>query len=289
MTCQPPRPLYPNLLLKQVCVLEIRRHLSYLTLIFYLLTERKDEHELHASVIPRAPSSMPVPAGPRRAAPPRKKASKNAPTSALPEPPVEEAESVTPATTDEPLSSAVHVIHDAPRDQQGIAEAAEIVNATSDERSAVLDDAEHLTTQSHAPIEAPQEHEKHNEQGAARVVEASGVHQSERLPEVDQLEEEDDEMRHQRVAARLAQMGAFNPLAGPPPIPRRASTSEPVPVRSEEPFKDNVDTEEYPPPTDPARLVEVQPVKDDVAESLEMDQDNNLDEDAQMAHRDGES
>jgi hypothetical protein len=49
-------------------------------------------------------------------------------------------------------------------------------------------------------------------------------------PEQESWEEEDEEEeeRRKRVAAKLLQMGAINPLAGPPPVPRRESISSPT-------------------------------------------------------------
>ncbi|KAG1723026.1 uncharacterized protein EDB91DRAFT_1173775, partial [Suillus paluster] len=70
-------------------------------------------------------------------------------------------------------------------------------------------------------------------------------------------DEEEEEARRKRVAAKLSQMGAFNPLAGSPPVPRRESIPSPTarrdsvpisPVPVEEPLdvedEVNVDLEE---------------------------------------------
>lgn len=273
----------------------------------------------------RAPTSMPVPAGPRRAIPPRKKAPKNPPPTALPEPPVQEAEGVavqSPPVIDEPSAITDHAVHDATLttedSQKESGEVAESVEATYDEHLNITADVEQSPTPYpastpaiHEPVEEPEKQEAEEElvEGADSHVEEESMHTAaddqevpfEQPPEAVEEDEEDEEARRQRVAARLAQMGAFNPLAGPPPIPRRPSFDEPALAPSEAPLdvedEVNVDTEEHgetipPPPAVPERHDSVQWIKDYAAEPhVETDQDDaKVDEDDQVpAHRDGES
>ena len=252
---------------------------------------------------------MPVPAGPRRAAPPRKKSSKNAPTAALPEPPAEEGKGVivqSPPIADEPPTGADSVAHGAPlttRDSQEIDEAAEIVEVTNGDHSTTTVSARRLSTSIEALQESGRQEVELVVGAGGHVEEAADNPQvsSERPREVVEAEEEGEDARRHRVAAKLAQMGAFNPFAGPPPIPqpKRPSIDELAPPRSEEPLdvedEVNVDTEEYgetspPPPAVPARRSTVQSIEHDAAEAhLETYQaGGKLDEDAQV-HRDGES
>lgn len=260
---------------------------------------------------------MPVPAGPRRAAPPRKKTSKNAPSSALPEPPVEEAESVavrSPPITDEPPAIADHAVHETSLhagDSQEIG-VAEAVEATYGEHLNITVDVEQRPTPLSAPTEVFHEHvEEAKEElveDAGSYVEEESMHtagdqevHSEQPLEVVEVEEEDEEACRQHVAVKLAQIGAFNPLAGPPPIPQRLPFDEPALAPSEELLdvedEVNVHTEEYgetipPPPAIQARHASVQSIKHDAIEPhIGSNQDDTkVGEDDQVpAHRDGES
>ncbi|KAH0826157.1 hypothetical protein J3R83DRAFT_5576 [Lanmaoa asiatica] len=282
-------------------------------------TERKDEPESSPPVPTRAPTSMPVPAGPRRAAPPRKKASKNAPATALPQLPVEEADGVavqSPPMTDQIADRAVQDVSLTTRDSQEIGEVAEAVEATRDEYLSVTADVGQRLTSPPASTEAfhepVEEHEKQEAEeelieGAGSHVEEESMHtaaddqeaSSEQPPEPVE-EEADEEARRQRVAAKLAHMGAFDPLSGPLRIPQRPAHGEPVLAPSEEPLdvedEVNVDTEEYGetvphPLAVRTRHDSVKSIKHDVAEPhLETDQDDTkVDADDQVpAHRDGE-
>ena len=316
MTRQPPQPLFPKPSPKQVCALDTLRYCHLLISIDS--SERKDEPESPPPVPTRAPTSMPVPAGPRRAAPPRKKSSKNAPATALPEPPIEEAEGVavqSPPITDEPADRAVHDESLATRDsQKETGEVAEAIEATYDQHLDITADAEQRQTPPPASTETFHEHveEAEKQEAEEELVERAGSHaeeksmhtaaddqevSSEQPPdtvEVEEEEEEEEEARRQRVAAKLAQMGAFNPLAGPPPIPQRGSFDEPALAPSEGPFdvedEVNVDTEEHgetipSPPAVPARHDAVQSFEHDAEPT---DQDN-AKVDRVTAHRDGES
>lgn len=270
----------------------------------------------------RAPTSMPVPAGPRRAVPPRKKALKSAPATALPEPPVEEAEGVavqSPPTADEPPAIADRALHDPSLttgdSQKEISEVAGAVEVTYEEHLNITADVEQYptpppaTTEAfHEPIEEPEKQEAEEEllDGADSHVEEESMHTAADDQEVLseqplEVTEEDEETRRQRVAAKLAQTGAFNPLAGPPQILQRPPFDEPALVPSEKPLdvedEVNVDTEEYgetipPPPAVPARHDSVRSIKHDAVEPhVETCQDDvKVDEDDQVpAHRHGES
>ena len=306
MNCQPLPPLSQTLSPKQVYVLDILRYDHFLTSIDF--SEPKDEPELLPPVPTRTPASMPVPAGPRRAAPPRKKP---APPTALPEPPVEEAVGATVQSPDgQPPATADYVVHDAllpTRDSQEIAERAEIGKATHDEQlnTTVNDNDEQQPPASieafHEPVEEPEKQEAEEElvEGAGSHVEEEFIHTvADSQHEIVDVEEEDEEARRHRVAAKLAQMGAINPLAGPPLISQRPSSDEPAPARYEEPLdvedEVNVDTEEHGETIPPPPTIRPRPraAEHDPAEShLETDQDDGkLDEDEQVpAHRDGES
>lgn len=263
---------------------------------------------------------MPVPVGPRRAAPPRKKAASSAPAIALPEPPVEEAESVTipspPIIDDQPPASVDRIVHDLPlttRGSQVIAEVAEVALTASDKDLHTTADAEQLTVQPastdafHEPAKEPQKQEaeeeliegadSHVEEGIAHTIPDDQQVSSENPPEVD---EEDEEARRHHVAAKLAQMGAINPLTGPHSIPQRPSFDEPAPAQHQEPLdvedEVNVDTEEHEETIPSPSIIPSRPLVADsiklgaVKPHLEPDQDDGkLDEDRQVStHRDGE-
>ncbi|KAF8547172.1 hypothetical protein OG21DRAFT_958221 [Imleria badia] len=280
-------------------------------------TEHKDEHESPPPVPTRAPTAMPVPAGPRRAGPPRKKASRNAPATALPEPPVEEEDGMiihAPHITNELPASADRTIHDARDSQKEIDQVTEVVGATHDEHLNITAEAEQRTPAPveafRKPVEEPEKQEAEEElvEGTASHVEEHSMHTAaddqeapfEQPPEVFEADEEEEETRRQRVAAKLAQMGAFNPLVAPP-ITSHQSFDEPAFVPSEAPLdvedEVNVDTEEYgvtipPPPAVPPRQHTVQTIEHDAAEPhVAADQDDvKVDEDDRVpAHRDGES
>ncbi|KAH7885492.1 hypothetical protein F5I97DRAFT_1400553 [Phlebopus sp. FC_14] len=197
----------------------------------------------------RAPASMPVPAGPRRAAPPRKKAYKSAPAAPLPEPPNSEAEPETaPAITDkEPVTDVEQLTVSPPAEffisgdvQKEVGVVGKSVEETYDEHLNIKQEIAERTgvvatehplepvADTHEDIEVEEEHVGVAEPEAEE--ESTAVADDEqaivpKAPEVE-VEDEDEDARRKRVAAKLAQMGAFNPFAGPPPIPRRESIGE---------------------------------------------------------------
>ncbi|KAI6030455.1 hypothetical protein F5J12DRAFT_800532 [Pisolithus orientalis] len=265
--------------------------------------ERRDSDQasIGSSSSNRTPAAMPVPAGPRRAAPPRRKTYKSAPSTQLPEVPVpvsgsDQSVSEPIATASPPplaeassVESSQQLVVTPPVGALVAREAHHevgIVNQPAD----VLDDTllsgedgtgtvlvERLDTIVNEP-EGDVDEEGYTQElqvrGQGSLVGSSsnmtaddehGYVPSDRTPsshvhvelepeqekelEVEQgqdEDEEDDETRRKRVAARLAQMGAFNPLTGPPPIPRRTSIEEPHSEENQFDVEEevNVDTEE---------------------------------------------
>ncbi|KAH7924515.1 hypothetical protein BV22DRAFT_1066606 [Leucogyrophana mollusca] len=218
----------------------------------------------------RSPSHMPVPAGPRRAAPPRKKAYKSPSPAAEPVAMVTSGDQV---TTPEQLS----VSNDADREaelstgdvQREIGEVNKSAEESQNAVEAQSPVSEDLAQDDVPTREAPQPpqdvvdepsppptepvQEKtlpddvENNQlvpeagqslhdSPAELEDTEGPHKEPVDPEPEQgrvqeeeiEEDEDEDARRKRVAKKLAQMGAFNPFAGPPPVPRRESTSEVV-------------------------------------------------------------
>ncbi|KIJ07836.1 hypothetical protein PAXINDRAFT_173234 [Paxillus involutus ATCC 200175] len=270
----------------------------------------------------RAPASMPVPAAPRRAAPPRKKAYKSSPAALLPPAPTEgaegEASQPPPSITDEPPAPITESLSVTPADellatsdvQKEIGEVNKSVEASYDEHLNIKQDVEQLphvpTKESHESDEEPEQQEAEEEPVEPQEADADEepVHTAADdehapvtgAPEVE--EEEEEEARRKRVAAKLAQMGAFNPMAGPPPIPRLKSldekpeTEESLEVENEV----DVDTEEVgktppPPSAVPARKHTAESIKHEDAElHVETQEDNSgVDEDEAMpTNRDDE-
>ncbi|KAG6330319.1 hypothetical protein ID866_8770 [Astraeus odoratus] len=269
-------------------------------------TERKDSDQasIASASSNRAPSSMPVPAAPRRAAPPRRKTYKSPPSTALPEPPAlvpgaeADAEAMPsqssstssllpPVTTAPKVSSPEQLVSSSPDESRVMGDVQPeigVVNKSADPSDVSLrppGDVDEGLVMGETIVDEPAKTEEEemeedvqeqegiaegeasikrsstyetakDDLGPAEADESSEV-QLEREPEQEQApgpepeeDEEDEEARRKRVAARLAQMGAFNPFAGPPPIPRRTSVDVPQ-SQHEQPDVDeeaNVDTEE---------------------------------------------
>ncbi|OJA10865.1 hypothetical protein AZE42_06829 [Rhizopogon vesiculosus] len=193
----------------------------------------------------RSPSSMPVPAGPRRAAPPRKKAYKSPSASQLSEVP---APAAVPEATEE-VEEAAHTAEPAAELTPDAApesvtppsltkvtshetvESPEQVLVRSSEQMAVTGDAQReigevgesaeFDAAEAGPVEEREEEERYDDTDES---------QPEPKPkqEDQEEEEEDEEERRKRVAAKLSQMGAVNPLAGLPSVPRRESIPSPT-------------------------------------------------------------
>ncbi|KAG2146837.1 hypothetical protein DEU56DRAFT_786765 [Suillus clintonianus] len=229
--------------------------------------------------------SMPVPAGPRRAAPPRKKAYKSPPASQLPDVPVPDAapevteEALDAEPTEEPTAQPMTEPEPEARPSivtvtsQEHVESPEQDPVPSSEQILVIGDVQReigevgvsveLDTSEVGPADKLEEEDDHvyhgepepeqDEQEQEQEVQEQEEHEVHEQEEEDEAEEE---ARRQRVAAKLSQMGAFNPLAGPPPVPRRDSIPSPTarhdspapPVPIEEPLdvedEVNVDLEE---------------------------------------------
>ncbi|KIJ64568.1 hypothetical protein HYDPIDRAFT_132558 [Hydnomerulius pinastri MD-312] len=286
---------------------------------------RKDSADSATTGPSRAPASMPVPVGPRRAAPPRKKAYKSAPTASVSEPPSEEPQTESPPLpniTDKALVlSAEQLSLSPPAESLTAGDAQPEVGEVNKSADASYD--EHLdikhedkepepettvsTQKEHETIDETKDLEADEESGeaASRDVEEESMHTAaddenapaNEAPEVE--EEEDEEARRKRVAAKLAQMGAFNPFAGPP-VPRRdsADDDEPKAEEEEEPIAEdvtNVDAEEVAeshPSLPVARKDTAESIKHVEAEThVETQEDNSkVDEGEEApANRDGES
>ncbi|KAI6044907.1 hypothetical protein EDC04DRAFT_2640623 [Pisolithus marmoratus] len=267
------------------------------------LPERRDSDQasIGSCSSNRTPVAMPVPAAPRRAAPPRRKTYKSAPSGPLPEVPVAVSDSELPdsepiTTTSPPSSSSLLSATEASK-----AETSQQISVTSLAEALVAGEAHHevgiveepvdicddtfpsgeggigavLTEQ---PIVNEPEGDMEEEgrtrepggggQGSLQGSSSSMIADDEHgyVPSVQELpshvrvepdleqgkeleeqdEDEDDEARRKRVATRLAQMGAFNPLAGPPPVPRHTSIEESHSKEDQLDVEDevNVDTEE---------------------------------------------
>ena len=268
------------------------------------------------AILPRKKASTPVsvPAEPRRSGQPCKSASTSAPNSTLFGPLIEEADTITELSSpvvDEPPMSADHVVHDAPLiagDLHEIDEVAEVIEATNEDHSTAAANTEQPPT-SVEPL-----HESVEEPGKQEVelVDSASGHAEEATDDPQVFPEqprgvveagEDKEARRHRVVAEFVQIGAFNPLAGPPLVsqPRRPFISELTPILSEEPLdiedEANVDTERdeenpLPPPGSPARHATVPSIEHDTAEAhLETDPAGGKLGDSEHAqvHRDGES
>lgn len=215
---------------------------------------------------------MPVPAGPRRAAPPRKKAYKSPSASLLSEVPTptavpeatEEAPGATP--TGEPAVESTPEL-----ESESVAPPA-LTKVTSHE---TVESPEQDTVPSSSDVliigDVQKEIGEVGKSVEIHAAEVITVNEPQSVPvqedREEEEEEEDEEERRRRVTAKLSQMGAVNPLAGPPPVPRRESIPSPTarrdsgtaPVPTEElDVEDevNVDPEEVgesTPPPAPAR------------------------------------
>ncbi|KAF8837858.1 hypothetical protein BDN67DRAFT_1013553 [Paxillus ammoniavirescens] len=257
----------------------------------------------------RAPASMPVPAAPRRAAPPRKKAYKSAPAAPLPPAPTDgaegEASQPPPSITDELPVPITETLSVTPGDevlatsdvQKEIGEANKSVEACYDEHLNIKQDVEQLP---HVPAKESHESGEEAEQQEAGVDEEP-VHTAaddEHTPVAGAPEVEEEEARRKRVAAKLDQMGAFNPMAGPPPIPRRDSLNEKLETEESLEVENEVDVEtegveKTPPPplAVPARKHTAESIEhEDTELHVETQEDNSeVDEDEAMpTNRDDE-
>ncbi|KAJ4000282.1 hypothetical protein F5050DRAFT_596855 [Lentinula boryana] len=169
-----------------------------------------------ASNSPRTPSSMPVPAAPRRAAPPRRKAGKS-PAPQLPTEPEQETSNIDPSIDSTGKETEVHspsvtdpkalgtvvsigpLVDDAPLESQEAEEPSMIV---------AVEETPIPTTKTE--LEEPEVIET--------VSAASGslTEEPEPITTTHVETEEDEASRRQRVAERLAKSGGVNPFALPP-------------------------------------------------------------------------
>ncbi|KAG1860170.1 hypothetical protein DFJ58DRAFT_279798 [Suillus subalutaceus] len=216
---------------------------------------------------------MPVPAGPRRAAPPRKKAYKSPPVSQPPEVPVLDVapeisrdapdaepteEPAEPTTEPEPELEPEARPSVVTMTSQEVVESPEQVQVPSADRILVIGDVQREIGEVGVSVELDTaevdpadklEYEDNFVDADEPVPEQQDQEQEEQEYEEREQEEEEDEAgeeaRRQRVAAKLAQMGAFNPLAGLLPVPHHDSIPSPTarrdsitaqPVSVEEPL-----------------------------------------------------
>ena len=215
---------------------------------------------------------MPVPAVPRRAAPPRKKAYKSPSASQLAEVPVPTP--VPEATEEAPdtVPTEEHVAESTPEPELESVAPSSLTKVTSHE---TVEGPEQVPLSEEILIEGDVQKEI-GEVGKSTELDTDEAGPEEEReeeeeqyyddadepkpePEQESREEEDEEQeeeRRKRVAAKLLQMGAINPLARPPPVPHRESISSPTarhdsvppPVPTEKPLdvedEVNVDLEE---------------------------------------------
>ncbi|KAJ3835415.1 hypothetical protein F5878DRAFT_628000 [Lentinula raphanica] len=191
------------------------------------------------STSPRTPSSMPVPAAPRRAAPPRRKAAKSP---APPPPPTEEQEPavIAPSTEQEPEVPVPSSVDD---EKVGVPD--KVIDQTISTKPLVDDvPPESEITEEPAtivPVEETPIPTNKTEYQVPETIEAipsvsASVTEEGEAPVPVETEEEDEASRRKRVAERLAKSGGVNPFALPPQ--RRPSSSavsldeEPVPSAS---------------------------------------------------------
>lgn len=210
---------------------------------------------------PRSPS-MPVPAVPRRAAPPRRKTPKSPSPSPAPAPAhVTDAEiSESPVigtpqeTSDDKSKELQEIVHKSKEVEEPLStHQADIAIAKAkaldadegarepDAKEASEEVAEEFTAQAALAesIEVDEEPKEHSvEHPGVEVPEAGPEeeHKQEETTEAEVVppaeevsaepeEEEDEDARRQRIAERLRQQGGFNPFAAPPPI-RRPSVED---------------------------------------------------------------
>ncbi|KAJ2934491.1 hypothetical protein H1R20_g2605, partial [Candolleomyces eurysporus] len=187
------------------------------------------------------PSSMPVPAVPRRAAPPRRKPQK--PTAPPPPVPETEGEKEPSPTSHDSLPS-----HDIAATE--LAEQVEQVQLTPGSPPAISGKAETTAEVPSAVSEAPaipevpkeppsesEAKEAPAQEKAEPVVEGHDEHETEAPGEADPEPEPelDEETRRRQVAERIAKMGGINPFAAQLPPRRQSSRIEEPAENSEEP------------------------------------------------------
>jgi hypothetical protein len=176
----------------------------------------------------RTPSSMPVPAGPRRAAPPRKKAVKSS-SPFLETDAQESPETVSAGTQDH--DGEIQRMHEG--NEESVTEPSVGAELPDDTQPKVAEEAEHVTEElqrvdilkfeeSHAGAnpgdtikERPQEASLGGTGASQTSPDLAPV-----IPEAAEAltaepEEEDEAVRRKRVAERLEKMGAFNPFSAP--------------------------------------------------------------------------
>lgn len=265
--------MFPSLLSRMarkvllfVATTELRK-LTSVSLDYFGSTESSG----NASLTPGSAASsvksppMPVPAGPRRAGPPRKKAAAKSPS---PHPVVDSEITQSPAATpllgdDVQAQEAVEAVQESKDiEEEGsrepeivgsqhaeeLATSAEKVSETTEDELYHEDEpdqpVEEDSTVTHdEPVEKPEpEVPALPEASSEPVTEEEQVtaepeHVEEPASEEPQAEEEEDEAaRRKRIAERLAKSGGYNPFSGLPPVrqPSQRSVSSAEPEETEE-------------------------------------------------------
>ncbi|KAI0314152.1 hypothetical protein OF83DRAFT_470144 [Amylostereum chailletii] len=214
------------------------------------------------------PTSMPIPAAPKRAGPPRRKTATKSPSPALPS---EEPVSTPPAPAPEPVLSE-DAIHKSPEpvdttessvsEAQLAKEEGAMSGDTEKEIGGVIQSADEVKEDAPEPIKErplssssdlrPESPVTSPDIKPAEPIIESAVPSVTRLPDpepathidepeeaavereepapVIQEEEEDEETRRKRIAERVAKMGGFNPFTAPPPP--EATSTEPEEIES---------------------------------------------------------
>ncbi|TFK34773.1 hypothetical protein BDQ12DRAFT_338071 [Crucibulum laeve] len=182
------------------------------------------------------PSTMPVPAVPRRTAPPRRKAKSPAPPTTAEEEVNEESVAATevPPPTAESKETGIEDAEAPVKSEElevVVPEAAPAVEAAPISLEEPKDEVEEEV----ASPEPTKHKSEVQDKESTEVIAASTepVKEAELVAAVEQTvaevaeetEEEGDEVRRKRVAEKLAKMGGINPFAAPRPPQRKPSTS----------------------------------------------------------------
>ncbi|KAK0202113.1 hypothetical protein DFS33DRAFT_1276886 [Desarmillaria ectypa] len=204
--------------------------------------------------VARTPASMPVPAGPRRAAPPRRRPAKS-PVPPLIEDRQKNRESLTSlditshpisdsegAPKEEPLSVVTEPVLESPTEATSSRTADEMFVSPHVVEADVADirvSPESPSLQGHIDLlgasteasESISQELSPDDTSDVPVEKHPSPTPEPSIPSVEEeeeeKEEEDEEARHNRITERIAKMGGINPFA-PPPLQRRLSTTSNV-------------------------------------------------------------
>ncbi|THU90982.1 hypothetical protein K435DRAFT_759714 [Dendrothele bispora CBS 962.96] len=201
----------------------------------------------------RTPNSMPLPAAPRRAGPPRRKVKSPAPEStpepsttaeeaaAQEEPPKEEEKGVTITESEsqsDPSSLATpggdvqeEIGHVTPTHVEPEPDTEAPGKVLDDEKPIVAEEPPTMKEAEGVPVRDDEDivepsSEPKGSTGSEAVADTEET-AKETASEVAEEEEDDEEMRRKRIAERVAKMGGFNPFSLPP---QRRPSSDEVPT-----------------------------------------------------------